>query len=1568
MAKGGGGSIEDKIVSIKFDNAGFEQKISETMSSLDRLTSKLSVMGAGNGFSGIQSAANNVNFASISSGIDNISSKFSAMGAIGFSAIQQITQGLLGFVGNAVKTDILAPIISGGRTRAQEIAQAQFQFEGLGLNTQEVMKNALDAVKGTSFGLGDAAKAAAQFGASGVKAGSEMTSSLRAIGGVAAITGTQFSQMSYLFTQGAAKGHIDNQDLMQFATNGFNAAAAFAKQTGTTEAAVHASAAAGTLDYKTFAAAMDQAFGSHAVDANKTYSGSLDNMHAALSRIGASFFGPELNQQRDLFNALTPVIDKVNSAIQPLIYSLLLMKGSGTTGVIGFLNKLDFTSFKIAIQELSKGLLNIFDFLTQIGRIIQTVFKQVFPQSFGQTLIGITYQFERLTNRLQVSGDTITKIMDIFRGVFSLLDIGWNIIKGVATVLGDLFHALAPAGSGLLNMGASTGNLLTKLDDFLVKGGRMSAFFDTLGHDIAIPVGWIDELAHKLTNFFATGFGNLAVSKVFDQLKGRLSDASAGATQVQSVWDRLKSAFEGVFHVLDEIWSAISNWFHELFHKIAAEMQPADFNSALDAVNVGLLGGITLLLHKFFAGGLKFGFGGGVFNSVKSSLTQVTNSFKLLQTELKAAALMKIAEAIALVAASMVVLSLINSADLTKALAAMVFGFAELAGTLLLLDKVTLTIGGAAKLDLIAGSLIALAAAMVIFALAVKIMSTMKADELAKGLIGVAAGMAILVIGVNAISADTGGLIRAGISIGIIAFALRILANAVKAFADMSWSEMGRGLVGVGVGLAALVLAMNLMPPESALSAIGFTILAVGLRILADAVKAFSNMSWGELVRGLVGVVAALAGIGLAMSFMPADLPITALGVGILAAALGAMAIVLKKMGDIPFGQMAKAIGEVALLLVVLALGMAGMQDSLGGALALIVVSGALTVLSKVLITLSKLSWGDILHGLAAIAGVLLTLGVTALILGPVIPLIESLGLALTLIGAGFLLFGGGAYLAITALVLFSKVGVSSIENLVKAIPQLASAGASLLINFINDLLIGLPTVIKTLRAVIDQLLETVIKEIPKLGKAIEAIILAAFELIKKDFPLLVQAGFLIIQALLDGIEKNIGGIVDKVVEIFVNFSQAVVDNMPKIVEAAANMIIAFLHELTNHSDEVIAAGVGLIVQVILGISGGIDQVVGAVAQLISSFIGALAGAEVQIITAGANMLVSLLYGIASAVGGIVDAVTNIVTTFLTELGNHAIDIVTAGVNLIITLMWGISQQALRLVDSAAQCLLNFLDGLDQAIKTYEPQIISKCIQIGIDILTGIFQGITNVPGLSGITNWLGGLADKVIGWIGDITGRLWGVGNAIISGVWNGIVDRGVQFAKDIAKWIDDHIPKIFKTLLDVGSPSKVMADEVGQFIPLGIIMGIQSKSQEVKDAMGNLANSMVEAFNPNTSTMNAALSAFATGLGDSPEFNPKITPVLDLSKVQAGASNIAKLMDLAPITADISTTNASTLSTSIADALSAAAAAPVTAPASSDVIFSQTINAPAALSTNEIYRNTKSQIVMAKEELGIS
>src|SRR5699024_9652759 len=107
------------------------------------------------------------------------------------------------------------PLIEGGKKRALNIEQAKFQFEGLGMDVEKTMASANEAVLGTAFGLDEAAVVAAQFGASGMRAGKDMTDALRGISGVAAMTGSSYSDVGNIFTKVAGQGRLMGDDLLR---------------------------------------------------------------------------------------------------------------------------------------------------------------------------------------------------------------------------------------------------------------------------------------------------------------------------------------------------------------------------------------------------------------------------------------------------------------------------------------------------------------------------------------------------------------------------------------------------------------------------------------------------------------------------------------------------------------------------------------------------------------------------------------------------------------------------------------------------------------------------------------------------------------------------------------------------------------------------------------------------------------------------------------------------------------------------------------------------------------------------------------------------------------------------------------------------------------------------------------------------------------------------------------------------------------------------------------------------------------------------------------------------------
>ncbi len=143
---------------------------------------------------------------------------------VGFAAISRITNAAID-TASRLAGIVFDPLLSGGKQRALNIENAKFQFRGLGMDVDAAMESAKQAVLGTAYGLDSAAKAAAQFGASGVKVGDDMTNALRGIAGAAAMTNTSFDEIASIFTTVAGMGKASNQQLNQFSFRGLNAAA-----------------------------------------------------------------------------------------------------------------------------------------------------------------------------------------------------------------------------------------------------------------------------------------------------------------------------------------------------------------------------------------------------------------------------------------------------------------------------------------------------------------------------------------------------------------------------------------------------------------------------------------------------------------------------------------------------------------------------------------------------------------------------------------------------------------------------------------------------------------------------------------------------------------------------------------------------------------------------------------------------------------------------------------------------------------------------------------------------------------------------------------------------------------------------------------------------------------------------------------------------------------------------------------------------------------------------------------------------------------------------------------------
>lgn len=216
----------------------------------------------------------------------------------------------------AFGTAVTAMTFKGGISRALNIEDAQAKLKGLGHDAKSVstiMDNALNAVRGTAFGLDAAATTAANAVASGVKPGKELAGVLKTVANTAALAGRGMDEIGAIFNKVAASNKVQMDVINQLHDAGVPALALLSKEIGKTAEQTAEMASDGAIDFATFERAMRKGVGNAAVEMGKTTRGSISNMGAAFSRLGAKIVEDFVPKFRGGIQSITKFVDD-NSA------------------------------------------------------------------------------------------------------------------------------------------------------------------------------------------------------------------------------------------------------------------------------------------------------------------------------------------------------------------------------------------------------------------------------------------------------------------------------------------------------------------------------------------------------------------------------------------------------------------------------------------------------------------------------------------------------------------------------------------------------------------------------------------------------------------------------------------------------------------------------------------------------------------------------------------------------------------------------------------------------------------------------------------------------------------------------------------------------------------------------------------------------------------------------------------------------------------------------------------------------------------------------------------------------
>jgi phage-related protein len=1605
-------SIDNRIVNMEFNNTEFERRVSDTMKTLLGLDKALAETGKGEGLKNISDTAKNFNLDGMSSAIEGVSAKFIALSTIGITALANLTNKAIDAGINMAKALAITPISQGFSEYELKIGSIQTIMAGTGESLDVVNKKLqeLNAYSDkTIYSFADMTQNIGKF----TNAGIDLDTSVAAIQGVAqvaALSGANAEEASramYNFGQALGKGSVQaidwksidlaNMGTVEFKQQLIDGAVAMGTLTQKGDAWVTSSGkivnTAGefqdslkenwlTTDVLTstlgkYADASTE-IGKKAFDASTSVRTFSQWMDVTKETVGSGWsstfeilFG-NFDEATWLFSGLNQQLgkligdnaDKRNQMLQ----GWKDMGGWGET-IIGF---------DAAIRALGKMFAPIKD-----------AFQQIFPPMTSERLFAITHQFMLFAQSLTPSEETVKNIGRIFKGLFNVIGVGIDVIKFLVISVKDFLKALIPLGNGkTLEFFAELGDLLASISaDTIISGieatfGKLiellkwpipyiHQFIDAIVDfvskiDIDIPeTGSIGEFLESIKGWFKD-LGDLPdvgtpIANAFNVIKTALSDIGSfisGAISkidvggvIGSVLSAIGGAFQGIIDGITGMFSSGG----ELEKGVKEKSSGIPWDMIMGGVGIAMVGALIKTVNNLVNNGINIDFTGGVLSSISDTFGQLTGTLKTMQQSIKADMLLKIAASIGVLAVSMVVLSMIDPEKLVKAAIAIGVAFGEIAAAMKIMTKIKFDSSDAAKFTLMALGFGILAGAMVLLSGALVIIGNMKPDELAKGMAAFGAVVGALVVMSKNIEKEAAGMAKAGFAMIEMAFSMDIMYGSIKKFAVMNFGDFVQGFAGVALALGLLVGAMKLLPEDMKEKTTGVLGFSIALNLMVHAIKTLGQMDLGTLVQGGIAFAGMMAILVEALRLMPSNMGVTAGQFLALAGAILVMSVALKIIGSMSFGDMVQGLIGMAAALVILVVAMAAAEEGIVGAGAILIMSAALLLLSVAIKAFAALGLVEFATGMVFVALAMGVLAGASMLLEPAIPMMLGVGAGLALIGAGFALIGVGAIQFAKAIAILA--GVEDVGNVItdvlisigKALPALF-VGIGEGIGALIEVLAGfVPQMIAFGIKLLGGLLDGLIVVVPKILEFIGVLISGIIDLIITLIPKFASAGVLILIGMLEGISEAVPRIVTVVGEIITGFLTALAEQLPPIIGAVVDLFAALITSVAEGLGELMPTlMIGVGVSFMTGFFDGITQVAGQLWDLIKTVFNTVIDTVKSIfginspstvmLDIGIDLIMGLYNGVMDTIHLVWDFFGKLASEVLRFIGNVTRTLWNKGSDLITGLKNGI--------DAVISTVTNFFTGLAGDILGWIGDLLETLKSKGRALISGLWNGIDER--IDAVTTWFEGLGEKIKGWIGDGLSMLYNIGKNIVQGLKNGLSDAW----HIVTDWITGKVADLKERITNpfgLWSPSRWMIG-VGGYLMEGLAIGLDRGYSQPADSMDNVVTGLQSTLTTAVSELNAISSGLES------DFHPVITPVIDLTNVRAGVSTIGGLLGSSSYLAAGAIANSQQYTEE-----SVVGAGPT------EIKFEQTINAPTQLSTADIYRQTRNQITMAKEELSI-
>lgn len=956
-------SIDERVVEMQFDNKQFNSGIASTVKALGDLKRNLKFENSVKSINGLEKAVNKINLSTLEQNVQAISNRFSTLGVVATTALANISNSAINAGKQLVSALSLEPLKSG-------FAEYELQMNSIQtiLNNTKSKGSTLDDVNRslaelntyadqTIYNFSQMTQNIGRFTAAGVDLETSVAS-IKGLSNLAAFFGSDANQASsamYQLSQAIAAGKVQLMDWNSVVNAGMGGPEF---QNALIRTAEH---------FGTNVDGMIEKYGSFRESLTKGEWLTADVLTETLKQISGAYSEADLIAQgytEDQAKAITQLAaDATEAATKVRTFTQLMSTiresmGSGWTTSWQIIEgdfeeatknwstvyeKLDAVIQKSSDDrnklltewanlggrtELWSGIGAMIDTILMYTDAIKKGFQDIFPPATAQQLYDLTKGFNEFWQNALKSSDAAETLRGIVSDFASVLKWVIDGVTGATDGIAKLADGAGLLGTGFLDVVKSFSSFVKGLTEGIDLSGAFSLALSALG-DAMGGIGRVLSFLGSGISIFASAIGGTLsnLSSGFSNLTGSLGTASQGITEIiltfiQILPEAIGTAISAIGNAVGQILDAVP------IHEVNSAIQDTLFTVILANINRFVSNletpsdAITGLFENL----------GDAVEKMSGVLDAAKGSIKSFATSIKANALIKIAIALGILAASIKMLSTIPIDQVATSLGALAGGMVIMGAAgiaiIAILKKMSGGLTGAIEIANLAKTLQKIAVSMLLFAASIKVLSSAMStlsnlswDEIFRGLVAIG-GLSLVVVGVTKLLDKTKGLVKASFSLMLFAGAIGVLSAALNSMKDLGWDDIFQGLVAIAGSAAVLVAATKLMDKGASnfvRSSIILLVFSASIRVMAEAMKAFSEVGIADIIKS----VSALAGLMTILKLFSKTMGTLKIGQAISVSAvllsfsisLSSFADVAGKFDDIDISAIAKMSLAVGLLM-----------------------------------------------------------------------------------------------------------------------------------------------------------------------------------------------------------------------------------------------------------------------------------------------------------------------------------------------------------------------------------------------------------------------------------------------------------------------------------------------------------------------------------------------------------------------------------------------------------------------------------------------------------------------------